>query len=136
MMPGVLLLSVAWLAQAQEQDNSLLKFGPVSLQPSLVINNIGRDPNVFNSEANPQSDFTMTISPKIDVIFRVRKLKTTFTQNTDFVYFKTYASERSANLSYSVRADYDLGIFRRSRRRRRRAEEPRQQRSRSTRAVP
>ncbi len=111
MTAGMLLLSVACLAQAQDQDNSLLKFGPVSMQPSLVINNIGQDPNVFNSETNQQSDFTMTVSPKIDVIFRVRKLKTTFTQNTDFVYFKTYASERSVNPSYAVRADYDLGIL-------------------------
>lgn len=108
---GMLLLTAACLAQSQEQDNAMLKVGPLSFQPSLVISNIGRDPNVFNSATNPQSDFTATFSPKISVIFRVRKLKTTFTQVTDFVYFKEFASERGINPSYAVRADYDLGIF-------------------------
>jgi hypothetical protein len=108
---GLLLLTATCLAQSQEQDNSMLKVGPLSFQPSLVISNIGRDPNVFNSATNPQSDFTATFSPKISVVFKVRRLKTTFTQVTDFVYFKEFSSERAVNPSYAVRADYDLGIL-------------------------
>jgi len=113
MTPGLLLLTVASLAQQQQQDqdSSMLKFGPVSIQPALVIQNIGRDPNVFNSATNPQSDFTMTFSPKFDVMFRVRRSKTTFTQTTDFVYFKKFTSERGVNASYAIREDVDLGIF-------------------------
>ena len=84
MTPGMLLLTAA--ALAQEQDPSLLKFGPLSIQPSIVFQNIGQDPNVFNSATDPQSDFTMTISPKVNVIFHVRKSKTTFTQTTDYVF--------------------------------------------------
>jgi hypothetical protein len=108
---GMLVLTAACLAQSQEQDNSLLKVGPLSFQPALVISNIGRDPNVFNSATNPQSDFTATFSPKISVIFRVRRLKATFTQATDFVYFKEFASQRGINPSYALRVDYDLGIL-------------------------
>jgi len=112
MTPGMLLLTVACIAQQQpDQDTSLLKFGPVSIQPSLAIQNIGRDPNVFNSATNPQSDFTMTFSPKFDVIFRVRRSKTTFTQTTDLVYFKKFASERGVNASYTIREDVALGIL-------------------------
>ncbi len=111
MTPGMLLLTAALVAQSPNPDNSLLKFGPVSIQPGLVLDHIGQDPNVFNSETNPQSDFTATISPKISVVFTLRKLKTTFTQNTDFVYFKKFASERSANPSYGLSVNYDLGIL-------------------------
>jgi putative beta-barrel porin BBP2 len=109
MTPCVLLLSAAVLAQ--DQDNPLLKIGPVSIQPSLVLQNIGEDPNVFNSATDPQSDFTMTISPKINVVFAVRKSKTTFAQTADYVYFKKFSSERGTNYSYVLREDVDLGIF-------------------------
>jgi len=105
------VLSAAVLAQNQTQDPSILKFGPVTVQPSLAIQNIGEDPNVFNSSTNPQTDFTMTISPKINVVFTARKSKTTFTQTTDYVYFKNYASERGANASYALREDLELGIL-------------------------
>ena len=109
MTPAMLLLYTAVLAQ--DQDTSLLKFGPVRIQPAFVIQNIGEDPNVFNSATNPQSDFTMTISPKINVLFTVRRSKTTFTQTTDYVYFKKFASERGTNYSYALREDVDLGIL-------------------------
>jgi hypothetical protein len=109
MTPGMLLLTAAVLAQ--EQDPSLLKFGPFSIQPSIVFQNIGQDPNVFNSATDPQSDFTMTISPKVNVIFHVRKSKTTFTQTTDYVYFKKFASERGTNYSYALREDVELGVL-------------------------
>jgi hypothetical protein len=29
---------------------------------------VGRDSNVFNEASNPKSDFTATISPRLDVI--------------------------------------------------------------------
>ena len=112
MTPGLLLLSTAVLAQApQGQDPSLLKFGPVTIQPSFAIQNISEDPNVFNSATNPQSDFTMTISPKVGVTLNVRKSKTTFTQTVDYVYFKTFASERGTNYSYALGEQVELGIL-------------------------
>lgn len=109
MTPGVLLLTVACLAQ--DQDPGLVRIGPVTFQPALLLQNIGRDPNVFNSSTNPQSDFTMTISPRMNVVLHVRRSKTTFIQTTDYVYFKRFASERGINESYAVREDVDLGIL-------------------------
>ena len=50
-------------AAAQEADNAMLKIGPLSIQPTLLIQNIGRDRNVFNDPDYPKSDFTMTVSP-------------------------------------------------------------------------
>ena len=109
-MTGCALLLVAAFI-AQDQDTSLMKLGPVGIQPALLLQNVGRDPNVFNSETDPQSDFTMTITPKVDVTLRIRRVKTTFNQKVDYVYFKKFASERGVNQSYTVRGDFDLGIF-------------------------
>jgi hypothetical protein len=109
MTPGMLLLFTAVVAQ--EPDKSLLTIGPVTIQPAFMIQNVGEDPNVFNSATNPQSDFTMTISPKFNVGFTVRRSKTTFTQTADYVYFKKFASERGTNYSFVLREDVDLGIL-------------------------
>ena len=109
MTPGALLLAAAFIAQ--DQDTSLVKLGPVGIQPALLLQNVGRDPNVFNSATNPQSDFTMTITPKVDVTFRARGVKTTFNQTVDYVYFEKFASERGVNQSYALRAEFDLGIL-------------------------
>lgn len=109
MTPGTLLLLAVFIAQ--DQDTSMVKFGPVGIQPALVLQNIGRDPNVFNSATNPQSDFTMTITPKVGVLFSVRRVKITFNQSDDYVYFEKFASERGINQSYGLRADFDLGIL-------------------------
>ncbi|HEX6464125.1 MAG TPA: hypothetical protein VFZ98_06725, partial [Vicinamibacterales bacterium] len=109
MTPGALLLVAAFVAQ--DQDTSLVKVGPVGIQPSLLLQNIGRDPNVFNSATDAQSDFTMTFTPKVDVTLHVRRVKTTFNQTVDYVYFKKFASERGVNQLYALRADFDLGIL-------------------------
>lgn len=109
MTPGMLLLTA--LVIAQDQNASPLRIGPFSFQPTLLVQNIGRDPNVFNSSTNPQSDFTMTISPKMNVVLRARRSKTIFSQTTDYVYFKRFASERGTNESYAVREEVDLGVL-------------------------
>lgn len=88
-----------------------LKIGPVTIRPTLLVRNIGRDNNVFNESVDPKKDFTMTIAPAAEVVFQPRRLKLTYTQATDYVYFKTYKSERGANLSSSLRADLDLGVL-------------------------
>ena len=110
----VLALLAAAPALAQStgaMEPGTLKFGPVTIRPTFLIRNVGRDNNVFNETENPKRDFTMTISPTAEVVFQPRRLKLTYTQATDYVYFKTYKSERGTNQSSSVRADLDLGVL-------------------------
>jgi hypothetical protein len=76
-----------------------------------MVRNVGRDNNVFNEAVNPKKDFTMTISPTAEVVFQPRRLKVTYTQATDYVYFRTYKSERGTNQSSSARVDLDLGVL-------------------------
>lgn len=92
-------------------DAGVMRFGPITIKPTFLVRNIGRDNNVFNDAVNPKKDFTMTLSPAAEIVFQPRRLKLTYTQATDYVYFRTYKEERGANQSSSVRADLDLGVL-------------------------
>jgi putative beta-barrel porin BBP2 len=83
-----------------------IRFGPLSLKSTLALANIGVDTNVFNAAENPQSDFTMTFTPTTNLWLRMGRTWISGRINVDWVYYQTFASERSAN------ADYRLGITR------------------------
>lgn len=108
----VLLLAQAASAQQGDQpdplDTAMVRLGPLGINPSVVLHDVGRDENVFNDPTNPKSDFTFTLSPKAEVLFRPRIVHLDFTSATDYVYYRTYTSERSTNESSSLRADFDL----------------------------
>jgi putative beta-barrel porin BBP2 len=102
----------AALAQSTDPlDSATVRIGPLGINPTLTVHDIGRDENVFNDPVNPQSDFTMTVSPKATVLFRPRIVHLTYTTATDYVYFKKFKDQRSTNQLSGVRADFDLARF-------------------------
>ena len=86
-----------------------LAMGPLWLTPSLIIKDMGVDENVFNEPVNPKRDFTFTITPRATVVVRVRRLRLEYATATDYVYYRTYRSERGTNVSSSARLTFDLG---------------------------
>ena len=113
-----LLLPAAIPAAAQQSaapetdvPDTGIHFGPLGLSPSIVVRDIGRDNNVFNDSTNPKSDWTATITPKLDVAFRPGPMRLTYTTNTDYVWYQTYASERGTNVGNALRADFAFGPF-------------------------
>jgi len=83
--------------------------GPVYLTPGLQVRDIGIDTNVFNTNADPKSDFTFTIGPKADVWVPVaRRALVKASGGADVVYFQNYASERSINPHAQVRGELYL----------------------------
>lgn len=110
-----LLLAVAAAPAAAQQppphdplDDATLRLGPIGISPTLALRDIGRDTNVFNEPANPKSDFTATVSPRLDVLVHPGPVLLTYTTTTDYVYYRTYTSERGNNLGTSLRADFDF----------------------------
>ena len=96
-------------AVAQDDpERASLRIGPVELRPRLLLSNAGIDNNVFNEHTNPKRDFTFTLSPDLEVSLHPRRLRVAYTVGSDFVYFRTYKSERSTNRSFTGRADLDL----------------------------
>jgi Putative beta-barrel porin 2 len=94
-------------------DDATVRYGAVGFTPVLNLRDVGRDNNVFNDATNPKSDFTATISPKLDVLIHPgTPLLLTATLTSDYIYYQTYASERATNFGSSIRADFTFGPVR------------------------
>jgi hypothetical protein len=116
LVPLVLVLGAPVSAQPQTAphdplEDATIRWGPFGFNPALVFRDVGRDTNVFNEAADPKSDFTATISPKLDVLLHPGPMNLTFTTTSDYVYYETYTSERGTNLGTSLRADFTFGAF-------------------------
>jgi hypothetical protein len=85
-----------------------MRLGPLALKSTIGLSNIGVDTNVFNTADadNPQSDFTMTFTPITDAWLRLGRTWVSGKIQVDWVYYKKFASERSAN------SNYQLGVAR------------------------
>jgi hypothetical protein len=92
-------------------EDATIRFGPVGLNPAVIIRDVGPDNNVFNDSTNPKSDFTATISPRLEVLTHPGPLRFTYVTATDYVYYHTYRSESGTNFGNLFRADFDFGIF-------------------------
>lgn len=117
---AIACLFVATAAFAQQATNpdgtpfdprqdARVKLSPFYFTPSMQIQNIGVDTNVFNSATDPQSDFTATLAPHVDlwVPFERRALLTT-NATAGLVYYNKFSSERSVNPQVNVRGDVFL----------------------------
>jgi hypothetical protein len=117
--PSIALLAFALCASpAAAQDpadsgsapdaEATMRIGPLSLKPTIALSNIGVDTNVFNAADadHPQSDFTLTVTPVTDLWLRMGRSWVTGRIDVDWVYYRTFTSERSAN------AEYMLGVAR------------------------
>jgi len=94
-------------AQQPGQDissNARVHIGPLALNPTLALTNLGVDDNVFDqSDADkPKSDFTMTVTPATEAWLRMGPTWLTGNVKEDLVYYQDFASERSANTTARV----------------------------------
>lgn len=84
-----------------------LHAGPFYVDPALLLKELGVDTNVFNSTSDQKSDFTFTITPQADIAIPVaRRALFRFDLGADFVYFATYASERSIDPQGTGRVEF------------------------------
>ena len=76
-----------------------LRVGPLTINPTIGLTNLGVDQNVFNepTDLNPKSDFTFTVTPAMDLRLRVLRSVVTGNVTEDLVWYQTHASERTAN---------------------------------------
>jgi len=114
---GVLLVAIAAVpASAQmpppvDPEAPMIQAGPFGINPTLALRDFGHDENVFNERDNPRGDFTFTVIPRAEILFKPQSLRLAYTAASEYVYYRKYESERSTNLSSSVRADLTLGWF-------------------------
>jgi len=87
-----------------DPDRARVRIGPLMMNPSIALTNIGIDHNVFNDPVDkaPKQDFTVTITPMLDVWLRVGRTRMTGAVNEQINWYQDYASERSANNVYKL----------------------------------
>jgi hypothetical protein len=74
-----------------------VRIGPLLMNPTVSLTNIGIDRNVFNEAENPKRDFTFTVVPQTDVWLRMGRTWITATIKEDLIWYQKYTTERSAN---------------------------------------
>lgn len=113
MATSAVLLSVG-SAHAQlvaPRDAAPVTLGPVSLYPQVRMIDSGRDSNVFRDSANPQEDYTATVSSRVMGVTKFGANELLFSSGSDYVWFQRFASERSNNAHSAARLNLAVSRF-------------------------
>lgn len=84
--------------------NVRVRIGPLMMNPTISLTNLGIDHNVFNDppEKLPKEDFTVTVTPMVDMWLRLGATWLSGSLNESFNWFQKYSSERTANNLYKI----------------------------------
>jgi hypothetical protein len=73
-------------------------FGPLKIQPAIVLSNMGVDSNIYYSPSEPIKDYTMTAGPAVTFYLPIyRKFILSGTASPQYVYYVKTARERTWN---------------------------------------
>ena len=95
-------------AAAQEggpdPSNVRVHIGPLMMNPTIAISNIGIDHNVFNDPPDkiPKQDFTVTVTPLSDFWLHLGPTWIIASMNESINWYQKYATERTANNTYKL----------------------------------
>jgi hypothetical protein len=88
-----------------EPDSARVRvhLGPLWLNPTLALTNLGMDTNVFNTAASnvPERDFTYTVTPQSDLYLRMGRTWLMGNVKEDLVWYQKFADQRSVNGNYT-----------------------------------
>jgi hypothetical protein len=79
-----------------------VRIGPLWMNPTMAVPNVGVDTNVFNEATDPKRDFTVTASPRTDLWLRMGRTWLSGNITEQIVWYQKYASERSTNDTYAI----------------------------------
>jgi len=101
------------LAQSEDgqdfRSSARFHVGPVYVNPSLQLKELGIDTNVFNTADDPRSDFTTTIEPQATAWLPIsHRFTLQGTGGVDLVYYAVYANQRSISGNYAVQGTVTL----------------------------
>jgi len=99
LLAATLLLCPSEAAPQDEEDprtTAWMNMGPFYLTPRVTLSNLGVDTNVFNQSVEPESDFTFTLAPAVDVwVPFARRALLEVSTTVGMTYYHQFASERS-----------------------------------------
>lgn len=86
-------------------DGARIQLGALAVTPTISVTRIGVDPNVFNDESNPKSDFSATLQPAANAWVRLGRNWLTINSQVSYTYFQDFADQRGLNANQRVRLD-------------------------------
>jgi len=101
---GALAAAPAAAQGTKEPDVSKVRvrLGPVALDPTIELANLGVDTNVFNEPSGEEKqDFTFTLTPRARAWMKAGPTWLTADFREDIVWYQEYSSERAANTFFS-----------------------------------
>lgn len=107
----LLLPATAGAQLVAPRETAPLTLGPVSLYPQVRMIDSGKDSNVFRDSANPQEDYTATVSSRVLGVAKFGSNELLFSSGSDYVWFQRFASERSNNANYAARLNLAVSRF-------------------------
>jgi hypothetical protein len=96
---------------ATEPTSGVLDWGRVKLAPGFVIEELGKDDNVFDERDNPKSDWVFRATPDVAMFTGLRFMRLSTYVGSDLAYYHKYKGERHAGLEYRGRVDFLLGLL-------------------------
>jgi len=101
---GALAATPAAAQQTKEPDVSKarVRLGPVALDPTIELTNLGVDTNVFNEPSGEEKqDFTFTLTPRARAWMKAGPTWITADFREDIIWYQEYSNERAANTFFT-----------------------------------
>lgn len=102
----------AAVVRAQSPDppsDARVHLGSFQLTPSVTLQDMGYDSNVFNSSTDRRGDFTFVATPHVDGVGGSSRATVSFKAATEFVYFAKHATERGVNIDLAGGTAVNVG---------------------------
>jgi hypothetical protein len=74
---------------------ALYRLGPVLVNATVAVPEIGGDSNAFNESTTPKEDFVIKMTPEVDFFTEAGVFRVAVKSASTFTYFHRYESERS-----------------------------------------
>ena len=102
------------LASLPEEPPPVVQYrlGPVLVNPTLAVPELGNDSNVFNESSAPKEDFVAKFVPQLDLFTDLGSLRVAAMVGTTFTYYHRFESERSISEQLRGRVTARLSRFR------------------------
>ncbi len=76
-------------------ETAKIRLGPLFVQPNFGLRDVGRDNNVFNDPADPQSDWMATVNMGMLAGLRFGPARFTVRTDSNYIYYAHFRSERA-----------------------------------------
>jgi opacity protein-like surface antigen len=99
--------------KAEPSLDARMRLGPIFMNPTFQIKDLGIDDNVFNDvPGGERQDLTGTLSMSSLIGLQVRGFVLTVDQANSYIWYRTYTSERSVDGALKVTGELRLGALR------------------------